>query len=428
MDDSRPGAKRGKRQKGILVGAGLEDYGDDNELRVLDELAELAKTAGVRDVGRYFQRRANPDAATFIGKGKVEEICNGIREEEADVVLFDKDLTPRQVRNLEERLGMSVLDRSEVILDIFATHARTLEARLQVELAQLRYTRPRLKRMWTHLSRIAGQGGIGSRGPGEKQIETDRRIIDRKILGLERELDEIQSRKVRQVATRDSELTVSLVGYTNAGKSTLMNRLTGAGVEEANKLFATLDTKTSDFELPNGARVLLSDTVGFIKNLPHHLVASFHATLEETRQAKLLLHVVDAASSEAPEQIKTVRSVLETELDLGEEEREEIVVYNKVDAIEDRVELSILQERHGEGIAVSAATGEGIDELIAAVADFHDRDRPVLELAVPLADGKTQASLNALGEILDQEYGDEVVRLRVRLPMEVAPQFEEFRV
>ena len=397
MEKTHRTDKRITGERGILVGCGLSDYGEGTSLEVLDELAELAKTAEVVEVARFYQRRPRPDTSCCVGKGKVQEVASAVREHEANVVLFDNDLTPRQVRNLEERLSCKVLDRSEIILDIFASHAKTLEAKLQVELAQLNYTRPRLKRMWTHLSRIAGQGGIGSRGPGEKQIETDRRLIDRRIHALEQEIVEINSRKERIVSTRRDEFTVSLVGYTNAGKSTLMNQLTGAGVYEADKLFATLDTKTSDFNLPNGTRVLLSDTVGFIENLPHHLVASFHATLEEVRRARLLLHVVDGSSAAVERQIETVHRVLEKEL--GLKDQEEIIVFNKSDAVEDPVAFNVLKDRHRDHITLSALTGEGVKDLIAVIEAFDERSRRTLDLLLPASDGKTMAELNRLGQV-----------------------------
>ncbi|MEE9391899.1 MAG: GTPase HflX [Planctomycetota bacterium] len=424
MADSERGAEKSKVETAILVGCGTADISNDPDLKVLDELAELAKTADTEPIARVYQKRSRPDTAFYVGKGKADEITSLRRDEEADVVIFDVELTPRQLSNLEEKIGCRVLDRSEVIIDIFATHARSQASRLQVELAQLRYTRPRLKRMWTHLSRIAGQGGIGSRGPGEKQIETDRRLIDRRLNHLEQQLQEIKVRKERQVKTRSDELTMSLIGYTNAGKSTLMNCLTDAAVFQADMLFATLDTKTSDFELPSGQKVLISDTVGFIKNLPHHLVASFHATLEEVRQAKLLLHVVDAASPGVKERIDTVHRVLYDELKIGD--HEELVIFNKIDRVEDASEINLLKGQFDHFIEVSAKTGEGIDKLLEAITEFADRDRKVLNLSIPAGDGKTLAELNRVGEILDQEYIEDSVRIRVRLALEHVSRFEAF--
>ncbi|MHB8862639.1 MAG: GTPase HflX [Pirellulaceae bacterium] len=260
----------------------------------LAELEGLATTAGTRVVCGLTQRRQRPDATTFLGRGKVEELAALVDTHGVDVVIFDNDLSPGQTRNLEQALDVKVIDRTELILDIFATHAQTYESRLAVELAQLEYSLPRLKRLWTHLSRL--KLGIGMRGPGEKQLEVDRRLVERRIHELRDELREFEKRKERQVAARDDHMTVSLVGYTNAGKSTLMNALTNANVLVQDKLFATLDTRTRRWQLPHWGPVLLSDTVGFIRQLPHRLIASFKATLEESRQADLLLHVADASN------------------------------------------------------------------------------------------------------------------------------------
>src|SRR3954454_12459425 len=283
----------------------------------LEELAGLVETAGAEVVGRLTQKRATPDQTTYLGKGKVEQLELMIRATDADAVVFDNNLAAAQVRNLERELKVKVLDRTEVILDIFSTRARTHEARLAVELAQLEYSLPRLKRMWTHLSRI--KAGVGMRGPGEKQLETDRRLVEKRISDLREELNRVQRRKEREVAARSDRMTVSLVGYTNAGKSTLLNKLTGADVLAEDKLFATLDTRTRRWQLPGWGPVLLSDTVGFIRDLPHHLIASFKATLEEARQANLLLHLADARSSTAYDQIAAVYKVLE---ELGIEEKD----------------------------------------------------------------------------------------------------------
>ena len=264
---------------------------------------------------------------TYLGKGKVDELKQLVDANDADVIMFDNDLSPAQTRNLEEATGVKVLDRTELILDIFASRAQTHQARLAVELAQLQYSLPRLKRMWTHLSRL--KMGIGMRGPGEKQLEVDRRLVEKRIDDLRSELKTIERRKEREVAGRSDRMTVSLVGYTNAGKSTLLNALTGADVLAENKLFATLDTRTRRWQLPGWGPVLLSDTVGFIRDLPHHLIASFKATLEEARQADLLLHVADASNPAASEQIAVVYEVLE---ELGIEAKDTLLVLNKVDA------------------------------------------------------------------------------------------------
>ncbi|HEV2969445.1 MAG TPA: GTPase HflX, partial [Pirellulales bacterium] len=313
----------------ILVGVLLADRADYEH--PLDELEGLAETAGARVVGRLTQRRDAPDVTTYLGKGKLAELEQLAGSTDADVVLFDNDLSPAQIRNLEEALGIKVVDRTELILDIFAGRAKTYESRLAVEMAQLQYSLPRLKRMWTHLSRI--KMGIGMRGPGEKQLEVDRRLVEKRIHDLGSELKGIQRRKEREVAARRDRMTVSLVGYTNAGKSTLLNTLTGSDVLAEDKLFATLDTRTRRWQLPGWGPVLLSDTVGFIRDLPHHLIASFKATLEEARQANLLLHVADASNPAAGDQIAAVYDVLE---ELGIEAKDTILVLNKVDAAEPR--------------------------------------------------------------------------------------------
>ena len=299
-------------------------------------------------MGELTQRREAPDVTTYLGKGKVNELKSMAEARDADVILFDNDLSPAQTRNLEQATGVKVLDRTELILDIFASRARTSEARLAVELAQLQYSLPRLKRMWTHLSRL--KMGIGMRGPGEKQLEVDRRLVEKRIADLRQELKSIERRKQREVAARSERMTVSLVGYTNAGKSTLMNALTGAGVLAENKLFATLDTRTRRWQLTGWGPVLLSDTVGFIRDLPHNLIASFKATLEESRQADLLLHVADVSSPQALDQISAVYTVLE---ELGIQAKDTLLVLNKADAA-DRGQLACVTGRYPNAIAISA--------------------------------------------------------------------------
>ena len=295
-------------ESAVLVGVFLGDQGQ--ELVPLEELEGLAEAAGTQVVGKLTQRREAPDAATYLGKGKVQELAALAHAEMADVIIFDNDLSPGQTRNLEKATGLKVLDRTELILDIFASRAQTHEARLAVELAQLEYQMPRLKRMWTHLSRQA-QGGVGLRGPGEKQLEVDRRLAEKRVTDLRKQLRMIEHRRQREVAARQTQMTVSLVGYTNAGKSTLLNALTGSDVFTKDLLFATLDTRTRRWQLPGWGPVLLSDTVGFIRDLPHHLIASFRATLEEARQANLLLHVADAANPAVVEQVAAAYKVIE---------------------------------------------------------------------------------------------------------------------
>jgi GTP-binding protein HflX len=402
--------RSGQQERAILVGVILphRDVTPDDPL---DELRGLAKTAGLLVVASMLQKRHQIDIATYIGSGKVEELKNAVEAHEADVVLFDNDLGPAQTRNLEKHLGVKVVDRTEVILDIFATHALTHEAHLQVELAQLEYAMPRLKRMWTHLSRY--KGGIGVRGPGEKQLEEDRRLVGHRIQELKTKLGKIEARKEREVASRSDMPTVSLVGYTNAGKSTLMNALTEAGVLVEDKLFATLDTRTRRWRFRGGGSALLSDTVGFIRNLPHALVASFKATLEEARQADLLLHVVDASSPLAENQIAAVKAVL-AELNL--EDHPTLLVLNKADQVPDRSYLDVLKAHHTESVAISAARREGLDELETAVRDALGQRGLDAEVEIGVANGRVLAYLAQHAQIHDRTYDDDRVRLHCRLP------------
>jgi GTP-binding protein HflX len=357
------------------------------------------------------QKRQQTDIATYIGSGKVEELKELAQSQEADVVVFDNDLGPAQTRNLEKQLDVKVIDRTEVILDIFATHARTHEAHLQVELAQLEYAMPRLKRMWTHLSRY--KAGVGIRGPGEKQLEEDRRLAAHRIQELKAKLSKIQARKEREVASRADVPTVSLVGYTNAGKSTLMNALTEAGVLVEDMLFATLDTRTRRWRLRGGGNVLLSDTVGFIRDLPHSLVASFKATLEEARQADLLLHVVDSSSPEAESQIRAVKSVL---AELGLENHPTLLVLNKSDMVPDRSFLDVLTAHHAESVVISAAQGEGLDRLETAVREALSGRALEAEVETEVSNGRVLAYLAQHAEIHDRTYDENRVRLHCRLP------------
>ncbi len=378
----------------------------------LEELHGLATTSGTQVVGELIQRRPSPEHGTYLGKGKVEELRLLVEKTNADVVIFDNELTPGQIRNIEKAVCAKVLDRTELILDIFAAGARTHEARLAVELAQLQYTLPRLKRMWTHLSRQAM--GVGMRGPGEKQLEVDRRLAQKRIHDLKEELGKVESRRERQVASRKDAPTVSLVGYTNAGKSTLMNTLTEAGVQSADKLFATLDTRTRRWHLPSWGTVLLSDTVGFIRDLPHSLVASFKSTLEETRQADLLLHVADASSPDVFDQISAVYKVLG---ELGIEEKDALLVLNKIDAISSPAMLNRVLDRYPNAIPVSAKAAKGIDMLIESVGEALGREFLDLDLQVDPSDGRLLAYLAAKGEIVSQEFLPDVVRIRIKMPV-----------
>ena len=387
-------------ERAVLVSVALPSrpwIGDDP----LDEVRGLAETAGAVVVGELTQRRHDIIPGTYIGKGKLQELHDLVDAEEADVVIFDNDLSPAQVRNLEKTTKAKVIDRSELILDIFASRARTTESRLQVELAQLEYALPRLRRMWTHLSRY--KGGIGLRGPGETQLEEDRRLVALKIRDLKKSLTTVQARKQREVSSRFDEHTVSLVGYTNAGKSTLLNKVTGSDVVARDQLFSTLDTRTRMWKIPDWGRVLLSDTVGFIRDLPHHLIASFKATLEEARQARLLLHVVDASSPHAEEQVQAVAAVLK---ELGVADKPTLLVLNKVDQVPDPSFLQVLQAHHPRAVSVSAMTGQGLDELQHAVIEMLSADFVPVEVDLDAGNGKVMSYLSVHAEIHRQQFYD----------------------
>ncbi len=363
-------------------------------------------------MGELTQKRQEIQSGTYIGKGKLIELSEMAQATDADVIIFDNDLSPGQVRNLETETGVKVLDRSELILDIFATRARSPEAKLQVELAQLEYSLPRLKRMWTHLSRQKG-GGIGLRGPGETQLESDRRLVSNRIRDLKEKLAVVQARKEREVQARLEEHTVSLVGYTNAGKSHLMNTLTHAEVYVKDQLFSTLDTRTRQWHLKDWGKVLLSDTVGFIRDLPHHLVASFKATLEEARQARLLLHVVDASNPAAEEHIKSVIEVL---AELECDKKPAILVLNKIDKIADRSRVHLMTAMHPKAIAISGMTGEGLESLREAVIEALTADFIEADVFTDQTCGKALAYLSAHSEIYHQEYKGNRVHIRCRIP------------
>jgi GTP-binding protein HflX len=405
----RKRAQQVDQEIAIVVRVVLPD--DPIDFEPLEEVQGLAETAGATVISGMVQRREKPDNATYLGKGKVDELLQLVEFHAADVVIFDNDLSPAQNRNLEQRLNVKVLDRTELILDIFATHAQTYESRLAVELAQLEYALPRLKRMWTHLSRL--KMGVGMRGPGEKQLETDRRLVEKRIHDLKTELAKVEKRKERQVESRRGTMTVSLVGYTNAGKSTLMNSLTSADVLAEDKLFATLDTRTRRWTLPNWGPVLLSDTVGFIRDLPHTLIASFKATLEETRQADLLMHVADASNPKVADQISSVYGVLK---EIGVEEKDTLLVLNKVDQISDQTNLDVILNRYPNAVPVSAKTRLGFEQLHSVVSDALSRAFQDVDIEMKIDNGKLLAYLAAKGEILSTQYGEDMVKVHCRLP------------
>ncbi len=374
-------------------------HNDKNSVDSLAELMSLAKTAGAKVLDSVVQRRKKIDPSLYLGKGKVSQLAELCKDKEIDVVICDDDLAPAQVSNLEKVIDTKVIDRSELILDIFAARAKTAQAKLQVELAQLEYTRPRLKRMWSHLSRI--EGGIGTRGPGEKQLEVDKRLVSKRVLTLKKRLEQIEKRRKHQAKSRKEHTTVSLVGYTNAGKSTLMNRLTDAGVFVEDKLFATLDTKTSLCELGNGKKVILSDTVGFIKKLPHHLITSFEATLEEVRWADFLLHVVDASSPDVIEQVAAVNNVLK-ELDC--EKKPIIMVLNKADVLKDSSIITFFKSKYDNTVTISALTGQDIEILKREMVNFADMGSTEIKLECGVSNGKLLAYIYENSRVLKRTF------------------------
>ena len=412
----QPRAGRAK-QRAYVVGALPE--GD------LEELKELLRTAGVAVVGEMIQRRDQPHPNLYLGPGKVEELKQLAERADANVVATDDELTPRQERNLEKELGIPVVDRTTVILDIFAGHAHSAEGKLQVELAQLEYNLARMRGLWTHLERLGG--GIGTRGPGESQIETDRRLARDRISALRRRLRDVSSTRATQRAERERAHlpTVALAGYTNAGKSTLLNRLTGAEVGVRDRLFHTLDPTTRTLRL-DGRTYLMTDTVGFIRKLPHQLVDAFGATLEETKLADLLLHVVDASADE-DEMVAMLRAVDQVLEEIVPEEQPRLLVLNKADAIDDdrRRELEF---RHPDAVLVSALTGEGLHDLGERIAAEFERTLRDVELLVPFSEGGTLSELHAVAGDLEREDTEEGVRVSARLPAVVADRYDRYAV
>jgi GTPase len=404
-----------RAERALLVGVMLPGSTADPQ-DPLGELRNLARTAGAEVVDEMLARREAVHAGLYVGTGKAQEIADRAAKNDADVVIFDNDLAPNQIRRLEELAQRKVLDRSELILDIFAAHARTNESLLQVELAQLEYTYPRLSHMWTHLERVAGGatsgaaavGGIGTRGPGEKQLEIDRRLVQKRISHLKRQLERIGQRRGRMVSARSEAFSVCLVGYTNAGKSTLMNRLTGAGVLVADQLFSTLETRTRRWRLGARKSALLSDTVGFIRDLPHHLVASFRSTLEEAIDADLLLHVADASHPRLEHQIRAVDGVLK---ELGCEARRQLLVLNKIDRVNDPAEISILRGRYPLALLASAGTGEGLDALRGEVASRAEERGVRVTLEADCRNGRLMQYIARHGQVMEQAFDDSTARI-----------------
>lgn len=390
----------------------------------LAELGQLATTAGAQVVGDAIQRLDRPHPATFIGSGKAEALATTCREQKVDTVIFDDELSAAQARNLERILGCKILDRTEVILDIFARRAQTREGKLQVELAQLQHLLPRLTRYWTHLSRQrGGLGAIG--GEGESQLEADRRRVQERIDKLRVELDEVRRQRTtqRQGRQRSQWPLASIVGYTNAGKSTLFNALTRAGVLEEDKLFATLDPTTRRLRLPTNQNVLLSDTVGFIRKLPHQLVEAFKATLEEVRNADLLLHVVDLSHPQAREQIAAVSRVLD---ELGAGGKPVLMVFNKIDRLENGEGVQGWREQHPDAVFVSARTQAGFPDLRLALGNALRPIREFVELVIPHREAVAVARLHEVGQVVEREYTGQVARFKARIPPHLRAEFAPF--
>lgn len=389
---------------------GVVRKGNEGESDNLTELTALTETAGAIIVDRFQQKTAVLTPGTYIGSGKAEMLAERIKTFNADMVIFDNDLSPGQIRSLEEVIGVQVVDRSELILDIFANGAKTRQAKLQIELAQLEYTYPRLTKMWSHLDTITGAsggtaagavGGIGTRGTGEKQLEIDRRLVSKRITELKKELLLIEQRRNREIDSRADVFTICLVGYTNAGKSTVMNAVTNAGVLVEDKLFATLDTRTKRWRLDNGAQALLSDTVGFVRKLPHQLVESFKATLAEAVNADLLLHVVDVSNERVFEQIESVNKVL---AEIGCEGKDMIILLNKADAITKMSDLETLQTLYPQAFTISAKTGLNLELVASKIAEKINGTDTAIRVKCDITNGKLQNFLRRFSVITDEQY------------------------
>ena len=413
--------------RAILIGVKLRNNLMHEAEESLQELQQLAETAGIEVVYETIQSRNAPNPTYFIGEGKVEELKPLVEELDADAIIFDEELSPAQNRNLEKALDVATIDRTGLILQVFAQRALTKEARLQVALAQLEYALPRLTRMWTHLSRLATGGGGGRhlRGPGETQLEMDRRWVRRNIGHVRKALESVEKQRHTQRRNRSEKIKVSLVGYTNAGKSTLFNTLTGETVLAEDKLFATLDSTTRKVDLPQKQQILVTDTVGFIKKLPHQLVAAFKATLEEVLEADLLLHIVDVSHPEVEAQIAAVNVVL------GELEATDVpmfMVFNKIDRLKSDEELHILQCQYPDALPISAQRGDGIPALIDALAHRFAEHGTDLSLCIPYIEGKVLDLLHKHGIVLDIKYATEAVYVEVRLPNRYLKSVSQFLV
>ena len=407
-----------KQERALLIGLEQEGVSKWDLRDSMEELRELASSAGAEVVNTVTQKLEKPTAPYYIGKGKAEMIKESFQDQHVTSVIFDNELSPAQGRNLENLFSRKVLDRTQLILDIFAQRARSREGRLQIELAQLQYLLPRLTRMWTHLSRQTG--GIGTRGPGETQLEVDRRRVQERIARLERELEGV--RKVRHVQRQGRKRhqwpVAAVVGYTNAGKSTLLNLLTGADVVAVNKLFATLDPTTRSFTLPNKQRVLLTDTVGFLRKLPHTLIESFKATLEEVSEADLLIHVVDLSHPRVDENIEAVHTVLK---ELNAYDKDTLLVFNKIDAVKSAEHIEVYLKKFPRSVAISARTGQGMNDLIAALQGELASWRLRSQFRIPLTESGLIAEIHRIAHVLELRYEGDSAIIVAHIP----PQLEQ---
>ena len=408
------------RERCVLVGVSTRTVGKQETEELLDELALLADTAGADVITRIIQDRDRIDSAFFIGKGKVEELGSFVESNSILLVVFDDDLSPVQVRNLERELNCKVLDRSALILDIFAARAKSMEARTQVELAQLQYFLPRLTRQWTHLSKQ--YGGIGTKGPGETQIETDRRMIRSRISHLKEKLERIGRQRTTRRRAREKHTRAAMVGYTNVGKSTLLNTLSGSDVFVENRLFATLDPTTRLVPLTQGVEILMTDTVGFIRKLPHHLVASFKSTLEEITEADLILHVADISSRVFEHQIRVVQDTLH---DLGCSLKPTLMVFNKIDRLIDRGILHEVAKEFPQSVSISASRGINLLGLKNEILGLFEKEFVEEVFTISQEHQKIISYLYTVGEILEKTYKDNSVILRVRIPKKDRERLEQ---